>query len=59
MTVVLAGHGFYAGRRAEARAVADARPGRRLVDVDANHNVPMTRPDELAKIILDAVRDTE
>jgi pimeloyl-ACP methyl ester carboxylesterase len=53
MTIVLADRGLYAGRRAEAQAVADARPGRRLVVVDSNHNVPMTRPDEVAGVIVD------
>ena len=53
MTVVIADRGLYAARRAEARAVADARPGRRLVTVDANHNVPMTRPDAVADVVLE------
>jgi len=57
MTIVLADDGFYASRRDEARAVADAAPGRRLVDIDSNHNVPMTRPADLAAIILGLVRD--
>jgi pimeloyl-ACP methyl ester carboxylesterase len=57
MTIVLAENGFHASRRDEVRAVADAVPGRRLIDIDSNHNVPMTRPAELAAIILDLVRD--
>ncbi|PWJ07948.1 alpha/beta hydrolase [Streptomyces sp. NWU49] len=57
MTVVLADHGFYASRRDEVRAVVDAAPGRRLVDVASHHNVPMTSPAELAAIILDLVRN--
>ncbi|GAA2727869.1 alpha/beta hydrolase [Actinocorallia aurantiaca] len=57
MTIVLADDGFYASRRDEARAVADAAPGRRLVDIGSNHNVPMTRPADLAAIILGLVRD--
>lgn len=57
MTIVLAEDGFYASRRDEARAVVDAAPGRRLVDISSNHNVPMTRPADLATIILDLVRD--
>jgi pimeloyl-ACP methyl ester carboxylesterase len=56
MTVVLADHGLYAGRREEVQAVADARPGRRLVAVDSNHNVPMTRPHDVAEVVLDLAR---
>jgi hypothetical protein len=29
--------------------------GRRLIDIDAGHNLPMTRPAELAAIIVDLV----
>ncbi|MFJ9888097.1 alpha/beta fold hydrolase [Streptomyces sp. NPDC091287] len=57
MTIVLAEEGFYASRRDEVRAVADAVPGRRLTDISSNHNIPMTRPADLAAIILDLVRD--
>ncbi|MFW6718594.1 hypothetical protein ACHZ98_00155 [Streptomyces sp. MAR4 CNY-716] len=57
MTIVLAEHGFYASRRDEVRAVADAVPGRLLTDISSNHNIPMTRPADLAAIILDLVRD--
>ncbi|WP_030543294.1 alpha/beta fold hydrolase [Streptomyces albus] len=57
MTIVLAEDGFYASRRDEVRAVVDAVPGRRLVDISSNHNVPMTRPADLAAIVLDLVRD--
>ncbi|WP_103501010.1 MULTISPECIES: alpha/beta fold hydrolase [unclassified Streptomyces] len=57
MTIVLAEDGFYSSRRDEVRAVVDAVPGRRLIDIGSNHNVPMTRPAELAAIILDLVRD--
>ncbi|MFG2195653.1 alpha/beta fold hydrolase [Streptomyces sp. NPDC048639] len=57
MTIVLADDGFYASRRDEVRAIVDAAPGRRLADVSSNHNVPMTRPADLAAIILDLVRD--
>ncbi|GHH94079.1 hypothetical protein GCM10017779_45360 [Streptomyces capillispiralis] len=57
MTIVLAEDGFYASRRDEVRAVVDAVPDRRLIDIDSNHNVPMTRPADLATIILDLVRD--
>ncbi|MEV6472652.1 alpha/beta hydrolase [Streptomyces sp. NPDC051657] len=57
MTIVLAEQGFYASRRDEVRAVVDAGPGRRLTDISSNHNVPMTRPADLAAIILDVVRD--
>ncbi|MFC4496625.1 alpha/beta fold hydrolase [Streptomyces ovatisporus] len=57
MTIVLAGEGSYAARRDEVQAIADAAPGRRLIDIPSNHNVPMTRPAELAAIILDLVGD--
>lgn len=57
MTVVPADDGFYVSRRDEVRAVVDAAPGRRLAGISSNHNVPMTRPAELAAIILDLVRD--
>lgn len=57
MTIVLAADGFYASRRDDVRGVVDAVPGRRLIDIDSNHNIPMTRPAELAAIILDLVRD--
>ncbi|MDN3271333.1 alpha/beta hydrolase [Streptomyces sp. MA15] len=57
MTIVLAEDGFYASRRDEVRAVVDAAPDRRLIDISSNHNVPMTRPADLAAIILDLVRD--
>jgi pimeloyl-ACP methyl ester carboxylesterase len=56
MTIVLAEDGFYASRREEVRAVVDAAPGRRLIDIRANHNAPMTRPADLAAIILELVR---
>ncbi|MET8556140.1 alpha/beta hydrolase [Streptomyces sp. NPDC004959] len=57
MTIVLAEDGLYASRRDEVRAVVDAAPGRRLIDIGSNHNVPTTRPADLAAIILDLVRD--
>jgi pimeloyl-ACP methyl ester carboxylesterase len=53
LTIVLASDGFYASRRAEVRAVTDAGADRHLVDIASNHNVPMTRPDDLATVILD------
>lgn len=56
LTVVLATDGFYASRRAEVRAVVAAAPGRELVDMAGNHNLPMTRPAELASVIADLVR---
>ncbi|MGI5121920.1 alpha/beta fold hydrolase [Marinactinospora thermotolerans] len=55
LTIVLADAGFYAERRFEVQAVVDAAPGRRLVEIDSGHNVPMTRPAELAAILLDVV----
>ncbi|WP_129840541.1 alpha/beta hydrolase [Streptomyces sp. RFCAC02] len=59
LTIVLPSGGFHAARRDEVRAVVDAAPGRRLIDIDANHNVPMTRPADLAAIILGLVRDRD
>lgn len=56
-TIVLADAGLYASRRDEVRAIVDAAPGRRLIDITSNHNVPMTRPTDLAAVILDLVRD--
>ena len=57
MRIVLATDGFYAARRPEVEAIVALRPARRLTVVDANHNVPMTRPDQLADIILDVLAD--
>lgn len=57
MTIVLAEDGFYASRRDDVRAIVDAVPGRRLTDISSNHNIPMTRPADLAAIILHLVRD--
>ncbi|MGW5417622.1 hypothetical protein [Actinomadura geliboluensis] len=48
--------GFYAQRRDEVRAVVDAAPDRRLVEIAGNHNVPMTQPSGLAAITVDLVR---
>ena len=55
LTIVLADGGFYAQRRAEVQAIVDAVPDRRLVDISSNHNVTMTRPAELAAVILELV----
>jgi hypothetical protein len=55
MTIMLAGDGFDASRRDEERTIVDAAPGRRLIDISSNHNVPMTRPADLAAIILGLV----
>lgn len=56
MTIVLADDGLYASRRDEVRAIVHAVPGRRLVEISSNHNVPMTRPADLAAVIVDLVR---
>ena len=56
ITFVLPDGGFYANRRDEVQAVVDAAPDRQLVEFAANHNVPMTRPAELAPVILELVR---
>lgn len=52
MTIVLASDGFYAERYAEVQAITDDQPDRALVCIDSNHNVPMTRPADLASAIL-------
>jgi hypothetical protein len=49
ITFVLPDRGFYAQRREEVQAVIDAAPGRLLVEVEANHNVPETQPADLAR----------
>lgn len=56
ITFVLLDLGFYAQHRDEVRAVVDAAPDRRLVEIAGNHNVPMTQPAGLAAIIVDLVR---
>jgi pimeloyl-ACP methyl ester carboxylesterase len=56
ITFVLASDGFYHRRRDELDRMIAATPGSRRVDIDANHNVPMTRPAELAEVILAAAR---
>ncbi|MDV8066667.1 alpha/beta hydrolase [Rhodococcus sp. IEGM 1366] len=58
MTIVLPSDGFYARRADEVRSVVQSSQGRRLIEIDAGHNVPMTRPAELATIIIDLVRQT-
>jgi pimeloyl-ACP methyl ester carboxylesterase len=55
LTIVLADGGFYAQRRAEVQAIVDTVPDRRLIDIASNHNVTMTRPAELAAVILELV----
>ncbi|GAA4069785.1 alpha/beta hydrolase [Actinomadura miaoliensis] len=58
LTFVLPTRGFYAQRRDELQAVVDSAPDRELLDIAANHNVPMTRPAELAAVIVELVRRT-
>jgi hypothetical protein len=36
--------------------VADAVPRRELIEIAANHNVPMTQPADLAVVIIALVR---
>lgn len=55
ITIVLPTGGFYAPRAAEVRAVVEAGHGRRLIDTDGGHNLPMTRPADLATIIVDLI----
>ena len=56
MTIVLAGDGLRTSRRDEVRAIVHAVPGRRLTEISSNHNVPMTRPADLAAVIAGLVR---
>jgi hypothetical protein len=42
ITFVLPDKGFYAQRRDEVQALVDAAANRELVEISANHNVPMT-----------------
>lgn len=51
LTVVIPGQGFYAERRDAVQDVVSAAVNRQLIDVDFNHNVPMTHPIERAAII--------
>jgi pimeloyl-ACP methyl ester carboxylesterase len=51
-TFILASRGLYAGRGEQVANVVAAGPGRRLIELDAPHNVPMTEPRALARIIL-------
>jgi hypothetical protein len=55
LCIVLAAHGFYAQRGADVQKVIEKGRDRWRADIASNHNVPMTRPGELAKIILDVV----
>ncbi|SEG84447.1 Pimeloyl-ACP methyl ester carboxylesterase [Thermomonospora echinospora] len=56
ITFLLPDRGFYAQRRDEVQAVVDAAPGRELIEIAANHNVPMTQPADLATVIGELVR---
>lgn len=56
ITFVLPDRGFYARRRDEVQTVVDAAPSRELREITANHNVPMTRPADLAAVIVELVR---
>lgn len=57
MTFVLATRGYYASHAKALDSVVAAAPDRARRDVDANHNIPMTRPHELAEIIARVVRE--
>lgn len=56
ITFVLASRGFYTDKTSELDAIVAAAPNRTRIDIDANHNVPMTQPAQLAKIILQLIR---
>lgn len=53
---MLPDRGLYAQRRDEVLVVVDAAPGRELIEIAANRNVPMTQPAELAAVIAEPVR---
>ncbi|MBF4479036.1 Pimeloyl-ACP methyl ester carboxylesterase [Rhodococcus rhodochrous J3] len=56
ITFVLPDTGFYAQRRDEVQTLVDVAANRELVEISANHNVPMTQPAELAAIVGEVVR---
>lgn len=56
ITFVLPGRGIYTQRRDEVQTLVDTAANRELVEISANHNVPMTQPSELAAIVGDVVR---
>jgi hypothetical protein len=58
VTFAFATRGFYTSKGDALDSVVAAAPDRVRIDVDANHNVPMTRPAELAEIIADVVAST-
>ena len=58
MTFVWARRGLSADRYVELQRLADAAPNRRLVSIDASHNVPLQRPDDLAGLILNEIELT-
>jgi hypothetical protein len=51
----LANDGSCTSRRDEVRDIVHGVPGR-LVQISSNHDVPMTRPADLAAVIVDLVR---
>ncbi|MDQ4092021.1 MAG: alpha/beta hydrolase [Actinomycetota bacterium] len=51
LSLVLASDGFYAQRHFELDALIQARPKRTLVQVQSNHNVPMTHPQQTANTV--------
>lgn len=55
MIFVWARNGLAVDRYAELQRLADAAPNRRLVSINASHNVPLQRPDELAALILNEI----
>lgn len=54
ITMVLADRGFYASRRDQVHAIANAGSDRNTIEIASNHNAPMSRPAEIAAIIRDA-----
>lgn len=51
----LAKRGFSADKEDALDKVAAASPKRTRIDIDANHNAPMTQPHTLAEVILERV----
>lgn len=53
LLLVLASDGLYVERREDVRAAVSGGADRRLVELESNHNVPMTRPRDLTRVLLE------